>query len=147
MDCPFAMDRALNLIRCCRARHGKQKRQVLAAPRHAAADANRTPRVPRFILFSVRLPRLSVALGGRNTRRDPKRRPIQFAEMDVGDINRNGQELRKKTDRPSATHPYATVWLMRCRRCGGEYGSNSCDAHIRRCPRCVPGAAASEPLE
>lgn len=54
--------------------------------------------------------------------------------MDQGDVNQNGQELVRKTGNKSTTHRFATIWLMRCRTCNHEYGSNSCDAHIRRCP-------------
>lgn len=66
--------------------------------------------------------------------------------MEEGDVNSNGQELIRKTDAPSTTHPFATMWSMRCQMCGGEYGSNSCDAHIRRCPQCDPNAALGEPI-
>jgi hypothetical protein len=64
----------------------------------------------------------------------------------VGEANANRQELVRKTSAPSTTHPFAKIWVMRCRVCGGEYGSNSCDAHIRRCPNCSPAAAKGEPL-
>lgn len=66
--------------------------------------------------------------------------------MEEGDVNPNGQELVRKTDAPSTTHPFATIWGMRCQTCGGQYGSNSCDAHIRRCPHCNPEAAPGEPV-
>ena len=66
--------------------------------------------------------------------------------MDIGDVNPNGQQLVRRTDARSTTHPFATIWAMRCQGCGREYGSNSCDAHIRRCPHCDPSAAAGEPI-
>jgi hypothetical protein len=65
--------------------------------------------------------------------------------METGELNRNGQELVQKTTTKSTTHPFARIWRMRCSKCGNEYGSNSCDAHIRRCPRCSAGQP-SEPL-
>lgn len=65
--------------------------------------------------------------------------------MNVGEKNRRGQVLIQKTEMPSTTHDYARIWRMRCSMCGHEYGSNSCDAHIRRCPRC-DGGAPGEPL-
>jgi len=66
--------------------------------------------------------------------------------MDIGESNKNGQILIKRTDTKSTTHPYATIWVMRCTQCGNEYGSNSCDAHIRKCPRCDKTAATAEPI-
>jgi hypothetical protein len=65
--------------------------------------------------------------------------------MEVGDANRNGQELIRKTEGRSDTHRFAKVWVMRCHACNREYGSNSCDAHIRRCPYHDQGAK-SEPF-
>ena len=49
--------------------------------------------------------------------------------------------------RGSTTHPFATIWVLQCRACGTRYGSNSCDAHIRRCPSCNPTAMPGEPIE
>jgi hypothetical protein len=66
--------------------------------------------------------------------------------MKAGEANGNGQELVRKTDAPSTTHRFAKIWVMRCQKCGREYGSNSCDAHIRRCPFCSPSAAQGEPI-
>jgi len=50
--------------------------------------------------------------------------------MEIGEANKNNQELVRKTDIKSTTHQYAKIWVMRCRHCDYEYGSNSCDAHI-----------------
>ncbi len=66
--------------------------------------------------------------------------------MNEGDMNQNGQELVRRTGVRSTTHPFATIWVMRCTVCGREYGCNSCDAHIRRCPHCDPSAAPGEPI-
>jgi hypothetical protein len=66
--------------------------------------------------------------------------------MEIGDVNPNRQELIRRTDARSTTHPFATIWVMRCQVCGREYGSNSCDAHIRRCPYCDPSVATGEPI-
>ena len=65
--------------------------------------------------------------------------------MEIGEKNRNGQYLLMKTDKKSTTHPYATIWHMKCTHCGHEYGCNSCDAHIRKCPHCDK-SAAGEPI-
>jgi len=79
------------------------------------------------------------------------RRPVAIVgynchRMNIGDVNRNDQEVMYKTDRSSTTHRLPKIWRMKYRKCGREYGSNSCDAHIRRCPRCTPKAAPAEPL-
>ena len=66
--------------------------------------------------------------------------------MQVGDVNRNGQVLLRKTSQKSTTHRFATVWVMQCEAKKHEYGSNSCDAHQRLCPSCVPAAKPGEPF-
>jgi hypothetical protein len=65
--------------------------------------------------------------------------------MDVHEENANRQRLVEKTGKKSTTHRFATIWRMRCGTCGSQYGSNSCDAHVRRCPRCMKGKPG-EPL-
>jgi hypothetical protein len=65
--------------------------------------------------------------------------------MNVGESNRNGQVLLEKTKRKSSTHPFARIWKMRCSR-GHTYGSNSCDAHERKCAKCNPDAKPGEPI-
>lgn len=73
--------------------------------------------------------------------------PVNFiSDLEIGRENINGQVLIEKSDKKSTTHPYAKIWAMRCKVCGYEYGSNSCDAHIRRCPKCNPDSASGEPL-
>ena len=67
--------------------------------------------------------------------------------MIEGETNRQGQEVVRKTDTRSTTHPFAKIWVLRCRACGTRYGCNSCDAHIRRCPICHPNAAPGEAIE
>ncbi len=42
-------------------------------------------------------------------------------------------------EKKSPNHPNAKVWKMRCEHCGHMYGANSCDWHIRKCPRCQGG--------
>lgn len=67
------------------------------------------------------------------------------ARVDEGEFNVNDQELVRRIAARSTTHPFAKIWVMRCKRCHLEYGSNSCDAHIRKCPSCEPTAAPAEP--
>jgi predicted Zn-ribbon and HTH transcriptional regulator len=66
--------------------------------------------------------------------------------MKEGEVNINQQELVRKTEASSTSHPFAKIWVMRCRNCGYEYGSNGCDAHLRRCPHCSSTAAKGEPI-
>lgn len=54
--------------------------------------------------------------------------------MEPGDANDNGQKFVRRTGNNSTTHPHAKIWVMRCPTCNREYGCNSCDGHIRRCP-------------
>ncbi len=59
--------------------------------------------------------------------------------LNVGEVNKNGQQVTEKTALKSSTHAFAKVWMMKCTRCGYEYGANGCDAHIRRCPSVIEG--------
>ena len=59
----------------------------------------------------------------------PRRKAVE-----IGDANRNKQVLTRKTDR-RGNHPYARVWELRCDKCGHTYGANSCDFHLRLCPK------------
>ena len=65
--------------------------------------------------------------------------------MQLGDLNPHGNELVQQTTNPSTTHPYATIWVMRCPVGDHEFGANSCDAHNRRCP-VHQGGRQGEPL-
>lgn len=56
-----------------------------------------------------------------------------------GDLNPHAQRLVERTDR-RGNHRFARVWKLACSVCGAEYGANSCDFHIRRCPGCQQGA-------
>jgi hypothetical protein len=57
-----------------------------------------------------------------------------------GYVNENRQEVLARTGFPSATFPGQTIYKLRCEYCRGEYGSNGCDNHKRRCPFCQQGA-------
>ena len=50
-----------------------------------------------------------------------------------GDTNKNGQTLVRKTNE-RGNHPAALVWVLRCEAGNHEYGANSCDFHVRKCP-------------
>src|SRR5678816_4201114 len=59
--------------------------------------------------------------------------------------NRHGQRPLFKSNWRSNTHRYARIWVMLCNR-GHIYGSNSCDAHERRCQACDDDARPGEAM-
>lgn len=56
-----------------------------------------------------------------------------------GYVNRNRQEVVRRTDLPGNDHLQLT-YVVNCRDCGREYGANGSDIHQRLCPRCQGGA-------
>lgn len=60
------------------------------------------------------------------------------AVNNVGDINRNGQEILRLTAERGTDHN-SRVWALKCRQCSNIYGSNSTDAWERKCPKCQKG--------
>lgn len=61
-----------------------------------------------------------------------------------GYLNRNGQEVLRRTDLRGSDHGQS-VYVLLCQKCGHEYGANGSDIFQRRCPRCQ-GGASGEPL-
>lgn len=57
---------------------------------------------------------------------------------ELGYVNRNAQEVIRKTDEPGTDH-MQKIYVLRCHPCGSEYGANGSDIHIRRCPACDGG--------
>jgi Zn finger protein HypA/HybF involved in hydrogenase expression len=57
---------------------------------------------------------------------------------DRGSVNRNGQEVLRKTDLPGNDHMQYIV-VLRCQKCGHEYGANTSDCFQRKCPNCQGG--------
>jgi len=51
----------------------------------------------------------------------------------VGYENRNQQTVVRKTDLPGNDHNQV-IYVLRCGKCGHEYGANGSDIHARRCP-------------
>ena len=62
----------------------------------------------------------------------------------VGEVNRNGLRLVRKTNTMSPNHRYARMWVVCCEKCTHEFGANSCDFHDRKCP--CQGAKAGFPI-
>lgn len=56
----------------------------------------------------------------------------------IGDLNRNGQQVVKKTS-SKGTSGRAYAWWLRCTHCGCEYLANSTEAFQRKCPQCQKG--------
>ncbi len=53
--------------------------------------------------------------------------------------NSNGQIVVRATGLPGTDHGQY-IYVLRCRRCGHEYGANGSDIFQRRCPACQGGA-------
>ncbi|CAB4711976.1 MAG: hypothetical protein F2663_10180 [Actinobacteria bacterium] len=52
--------------------------------------------------------------------------------------NRNGQVNVRRTNIPGNDH-LQVVYVLKCGRCGAEYGANGSDIFQRKCPRCQGG--------
>lgn len=57
-----------------------------------------------------------------------------------GYVNRNRQEVIRKTDLPGTDHGQC-VYVLRCGACGSEYGVNGSGIYQSKCPECQGGAA------
>jgi plasmid stabilization system protein ParE len=62
-----------------------------------------------------------------------------------GHVNRNDQEVIRRTELPGNDHQQR-VYELRCGRCDHRYGANGSDIFQRLCPRCQDGAPGL-PLE
>jgi len=60
---------------------------------------------------------------------------------DVGYENLNEQTVVRATSL-EGNLPGQKVYVLKCGRCGVEYGANGCDIHLRRCPTCMGGQPA-----
>ncbi len=56
----------------------------------------------------------------------------------IGYENRNGQKVVRRTDLSGNDH-LQRVYVLRCAKCGCEYGANGSDIFERRCPKCQGG--------
>ena len=57
----------------------------------------------------------------------------------AGTVNENGQEVIGPTGQAGSDH-LQQIYVLRCQRCGHEYGANGSDVWQRRCPACGAGA-------
>ena len=53
---------------------------------------------------------------------------------DVGYENLNEQVVMREGNLPGQK-----VYVLKCGRCGTQYGANESDIHLRRCPACMGG--------
>jgi hypothetical protein len=58
---------------------------------------------------------------------------------DIGYRNRNHQTVIRKTDHAGNDHNQV-VYVLKCSKCGHEYGANGSDIWQRRCPKHDRGA-------
>lgn len=76
-------------------------------------------------------------------RPDPSgQRPQSRGTTTPGYVNRNGQEVLRRTGLRGSDHGQ-WVYALRCRKCGLEYGANGSDIFQRLCPRCQRGASGA----
>ena len=57
----------------------------------------------------------------------------------VGHVNRNEQEVVRPTGLPGTDHGQS-IYVLRCKVCGFEYGANGSDIWVRKCPKHDGGA-------
>ncbi len=55
------------------------------------------------------------------------------ATTEVGYVNVNRQRVVRRTTLAGSI-PGQRIYVLRCERCGFEYGANGCDIHERKCP-------------
>jgi len=68
----------------------------------------------------------------------PSSRGTRGETTKPGYENRNGQIVVRPTGLPGTDH-CQYIYVLRCSRCGHEYGANGSDIHLRKCPKCQAG--------
>jgi hypothetical protein len=75
----------------------------------------------------------------RSRSRPPRRSgPFEPLTTRIGSINRNSQEVIRRTDLPGSDHRQR-IYVLRCHSCNLEYGANGTDVWLRKCPGCQGG--------
>jgi hypothetical protein len=62
---------------------------------------------------------------------------------EIGYRNRNSQVVVRPTDLAGTDHNQK-IYVLRCDRCGFEYGANGSDIFERKCPSCQQGQPGLE---
>jgi hypothetical protein len=78
-------------------------------------------------------------VGSRTTPTERAARGKNGLTTQIGYINRNHQEVVRKTPLPGNDHNQF-LYVMQCQDCRHEYGSNGSDIWQRKCPSCQRGA-------
>ncbi|MDP9193492.1 MAG: hypothetical protein M3P06_17505 [Acidobacteriota bacterium] len=68
------------------------------------------------------------------------RKRLTRLTTEIGFINRNRQEVVRKTDLPGTDHGQR-IYVLRCGACETEYGTNGSTIYLAKCPSCQQGAA------
>lgn len=68
------------------------------------------------------------------------RKQLTRLTTEIGFINRNRQQVARKTDLPGTDHGQR-IYVLRCGACETEYGTNGSTIYLARCPTCQQGAA------
>jgi predicted nuclease with RNAse H fold len=84
-------------------------------------------------------PQSTVASPSPTPRLTTKSRGQQGATVRIGYVNRNQQRVIEATGLPGTDHGQS-IYVLRCGRCGTEYGNNGSGNAQRKCPRCQGGA-------
>lgn len=59
--------------------------------------------------------------------------------IEPGVTNASGQTVIRKAGRAADDLPGQSIYVLRCTRCGHEYGEAGIRAHQRKCPKCDNG--------
>jgi hypothetical protein len=68
------------------------------------------------------------------------RRQLTRLTTAIGFVNRNRQQVVRKTDLPGTDHGQR-IYVLRCGGCEADYGTNGSTIYLARCPSCQGGAA------
>jgi hypothetical protein len=101
---------------------------IVQAPGRAAGSSRSCPPRSRDVVFRA------VASGARKQSRAGQGKSVQ-----IGYTNPNEQTVTAATGLAGTDH-MQLIYVLRCGRCGHEYGSNGSDNHQRKCPECQGGA-------
>jgi hypothetical protein len=106
------------------------------AARRIAIDWDSAIHVANNVVIGV--PETTRAIAERTNKAFEKRCAAQTTAP--GYVNRNRQEVIRKTDLPGNDHAQR-VYVLRCGACGMEYGVNGSGIYQSKCPACQGGAA------
>ena len=59
--------------------------------------------------------------------------------VEPGSVNHNGQQVVRKAGRAAEDLPGQSIYVLKCQRCGHEYGEAGIRVHGRKCPQCNEG--------